>query len=87
MDALNLAIESIGGAVAASGMTTVFVFSALIISPFIITSNFGTVTVLAVILALMMTFSLFPVLLIALERRRIWSEARLEFVKGLFKPS
>ncbi len=71
--ALKIAIGSIGAAIFASGLTTVFGFSALIASPFPMNSNFGTVTVLSVIFALFVTFSVFPVLLIRLE---YWRDKR-----------
>ncbi|MGD9911644.1 hydrophobe/amphiphile efflux-3 (HAE3) family transporter, partial [Methanothrix sp.] len=68
--AISKASSSIGSALVASGLTTVFGFGALITSPFVITNNFGTVTVLAVIFVLITTFTVFPVLLIQLERER-----------------
>lgn len=68
--AISKASSSIGSALVASGMTTVFGFGALITSPFVITNNFGTVTVLAVIFALITTFTVFPALLVQLERER-----------------
>ena len=67
MEALFKATGSIGAAIIASGLTTVFGFSALIASPFPMTSSFGTITVLSVIFALFATFTVFPVLLIRLE--------------------
>ena len=67
MKALFTATGSIGAAIVASGLTTVFGFSALIASPFPMTSSFGTITVLSVIFALFATFTVFPVLLIRLE--------------------
>ena len=67
MEALFTATGSIGAAIVASGLTTVFGFSALIASPFPMTSSFGTITVLSVIFALFATFTVFPVLLIRLE--------------------
>jgi hydrophobe/amphiphile efflux-3 (HAE3) family protein len=70
MEALFKATGSIGAAIVASGLTTVFGFSALIASPFPIISSFGTITVLSVIFALLATFTVFPVLLIRLERWR-----------------
>jgi len=71
--ALRTAIGSIGAAIFASGLTTIFGFSALIASPFPLNSNFGIVTVLSVLFALFVTFSVFPVLLIRLE---YWREKR-----------
>jgi hypothetical protein len=67
MEALFTATGSIGAAIVASGLTTIFGFSALIASPFPMTSSFGTITVLSVIFALFATFTVFPVLLIRLE--------------------
>ncbi len=67
MEALFTATGSIGAAIVASGLTTVFGFSALIASPFPMTSSFGLITVLSVIFALFATFTVFPVLLIRLE--------------------
>ena len=75
MEALFKATGSIGAAIIASGLTTVFGFSALIASPFPMTSSFGTITVLSVIFALFATFTVFPVLLIRLE---YWSRTRRE---------
>ncbi|OPX79355.1 MAG: bifunctional preprotein translocase subunit SecD/SecF [Methanosaeta sp. PtaB.Bin039] len=62
--------KSIGAALMASGLTTVFGFAALMASPFLITSNFGILTVLAVIFALATTFTVFPVLLLGMEKER-----------------
>lgn len=70
MDVLQKTFYRIGSAIASSGLTVVFGFSALIFSPFMITNNFGAVTVLSMIVALLMTFTVFPVLLIELEGRR-----------------
>lgn len=67
MEALFTATGSIGAAIVASGLTTVFGFSALIASPFPMTSSFGIITVLSVVFALFATFTVFPVLLIRLE--------------------
>jgi len=65
--ALRIAVSRIGAAIAASGLTTVFGFIALVTSSFPITSNFGAVTVLSVIFALFVTFTVFPVLLIRFQ--------------------
>jgi predicted RND superfamily exporter protein len=67
MKALFIATEGIGTAIVASGLNTVFGFAALIASPFVMTSSFGTITVISVIFALFATFTVFPVLLIRLE--------------------
>lgn len=70
MEVLKKTFYRIGSAIASSGLTVVFGFSALAFSPFMITNNFGEVTVLSMIVALLMTFTVFPVLLIELEGRR-----------------
>ncbi|MDD1748366.1 MAG: RND family transporter, partial [Methanothrix sp.] len=70
MEVLKKTFHRIGTAISSSGLTVVFGFSALIFSPFMITYNFGAVTVLSMIIALLMTFTVFPVLLIKLETRR-----------------
>ncbi len=89
MEALTIAMSSIGVAIIASGLTTVFGFSALIASPFMITSNFGTVTVLSVIFALFATFTVFPVLLIRLEywrgRRAALNADVLNLLRMIFR--
>jgi len=70
MEALKITARRIGSALIASGLTTVFGFAALISSPFLITNNFGSVTVLAIILALLTTFTVFVVLMYRMEIRR-----------------
>jgi predicted RND superfamily exporter protein len=51
----------------ASGLIVVFGFSALIVSPFPMTSSFGKITMLPVLFALFTTFTVFPVLMIGLD--------------------
>jgi len=80
MDVLQKTFYRIGSAIASSGLTVVFGFSALVFSPFMITNNFGAVTVLSMIVALLMTFTVFPVLLIELEGRR---DKMTAFLAGL----
>ena len=79
-EAMVIASGKIGKAIIASGLTTLFGFSALIASPFGINSNFGLVTVIMVALALFATFVVFPPLLVNLD---IWREKR----KGISIPS
>jgi hypothetical protein len=67
----------------ASGLTTIFGFGALLASPFSITSNFGMVTVLAIIFALLTTFTVFVVLMLRMEiRREALENAKQEFKKA-----
>ncbi len=84
MEALGIASRRIGSALIASGMTTVFGFGALMASPFVMTSNFGLVTVMAVIFALFTTFTVFVVLMLRMEiRRETMENAKYELMKAL----
>ncbi len=84
MEALGIASRRIGSALVASGMTTVFGFGALVASPFLITSNFGMVTVLAVVFALLTTFTVFVVLMLRMEiRREVLEAAQQEFKNAI----
>nr|WP_321498873.1 RND family transporter [uncultured Methanolobus sp.] len=69
-EAMQEASVKIGKAIVTSGATTVFGFSALIASPFSITSNFGLITVMDVILALLATFVIFPPIIVTLDKYR-----------------
>ncbi len=69
-EAMQEACIKIGKAIATSGLTTVFGFAALIVSPFTITSNFGLITVIDVILALLATFVIFPPIIVTLDKYR-----------------
>lgn len=80
--ALFTATKAIGSALIASGLTTIFGFAALISSPFLITNNFGIVTVLAIVFALATTFTVFVVLIYRMELRR---ELVKNAVAGVFK--
>ena len=73
LEAIHKTASSIGAALLASGATVVFGFAALIASPFPITSNFGTVTVIDILLVLVSTFTVFPPLIIVLDS---WREKR-----------
>ena len=83
-EALRITSKRIGSALIASGLTTIFGFAALISSPFLITNNFGTVTVLAIIFALLTTFTVFVVLMYRMEiRRAVVENAKHELQKAL----
>lgn len=83
-EALGIASRRIGSALIASGLTTVFGFGALMASPFLITSNFGLVTVMAVVFALLTTFTVFVVLMLRMEiRRETMENAQYELMKAL----
>jgi hypothetical protein len=84
LEAIKITARRIGSALIASGLTTVFGFAALISSPFLITNNFGTVTVLAIVFALLTTFTVFVVLMYRMEIRRAMVEnAKYEMKKAL----
>jgi hypothetical protein len=84
LEALKIATGRIGSALIASGLTTVFGFAALISSPFLITNNFGIVTVLAIVFALLTTFTVFVVLMYRMEiRRAVVENAKYEMLKTL----
>ncbi|MCL7475166.1 MAG: RND family transporter [ANME-2 cluster archaeon] len=73
VEAMQAASSKIGKAIVASGLTTIFGFSALIASPFSMNRNFGLVTVLDVTLALVATFIVFPAVIVKLDE---WREKR-----------
>lgn len=75
VEAMNEAITKIGKAIATSGFTTMFGFSALLASPFPMNQNFGLVTVIDVGLALMATFVVFPAVILLLDQ---WRDKRSE---------
>ncbi|WP_440954230.1 hydrophobe/amphiphile efflux-3 (HAE3) family transporter [Methanosarcina sp. Mfa9] len=70
IEAIHKASTKIGTAIVASGATTVFGFSALMASPFGMISDFGIVTVIDVLLALVATFVVFPPLIVVLDTWR-----------------
>jgi len=76
LEAIHTTSSKIGSAIIASGATTVFGFMALLASPFPMISDFGMVTVIDVVLALLATFVVFPPLIIVLDT---WRDKR----KGL----
>ncbi|MDG6244997.1 MAG: RND family transporter [Methanolobus sp.] len=80
--AMQEASVKIGKAIMTSGLTTVFGFSALIASPFSITSNFGFITVMNVSLALLATFVIFPPVIVSLDRLR---EKRKHYMASIKK--
>ncbi|MDQ1253340.1 MAG: uncharacterized protein QG646_2504 [Euryarchaeota archaeon] len=70
MEAIHMTSSKIGSAIVASGATTVFGFAALIASPFPMIADFGTVTVIDILLALLASFVVFPPLMVLLDVRR-----------------
>ena len=83
-EALKITANRIGSALVASGATVVFGFAALMSSPFNIVSNFGLVTVLSIIFALITTFTVFVVLMIRMEiQREVLGNAKQELKKAI----
>ena len=68
LDAIQIAVQKIGTAITASGMTTVFGFAALTLSTFNIISNFGIVTVITVGFSLLGAIVVMPAVLALMYR-------------------
>jgi hypothetical protein len=68
LDAVETAGARVGKAITVSGLTTVFGFSALTLSPFPITSDFGSLTVGVIALTLVAAITTLPPTLVALGR-------------------
>jgi len=67
-EAILIAIQKIGKAILASGLTVIGGFSALMISDFVILSNFGVMTVINMALCLVSTLIVLPPTLVLLDR-------------------
>jgi uncharacterized protein len=79
LESIRTAIQKIGTAITISGMTTVFGFSALILSTSPIIKNFGTVTVLTVGFSLVGAIIVMPAVISIIESvkvRRISKETK-----------
>jgi hydrophobe/amphiphile efflux-3 (HAE3) family protein len=76
IEAIRVSTGKIGTAITASGFTTLAGFSALIASPFSLNRNFGIITVIDVLLALLASFFVFPVLIVWLDEMREGRRAR-----------
>jgi predicted RND superfamily exporter protein len=80
LDAVETASQRVGKAISISGLTTVFGFSALTLSPFPILSDFGFLTVGVIFLTLVAALTTLPAVLVLLDSidsdvRRWWSES------------
>jgi len=83
-EALKITANRIGSALVASGAAVAFGFAALMSSPFNIISNFGLVTVLSIVFALITTFTVFVVLMIRMEiHREVVENAKQELKKAI----
>jgi len=79
LDAVETASQRVGKAISVSGLTTIFGFSALILAPFPILSDFGFLTVGVIFLTLVAALTTLPAVLVVLDPlgsdvRRWWSE-------------
>ena len=70
-EAMSRAVSRIGRAIAASGLTVAAGFAALLASSFPALREFGAVTVIDVLLALLATIVVVPPLALWLVRRRV----------------
>ena len=68
IDAIRTGVQKIGAAVTVSGLVTVFGFAALMLSSFPIISNFGLMTVIAVLFSLVGAILIMPAILSVLIR-------------------
>ena len=66
--AMKTAVQKIGKAVLASGLTTIGGFSVLMLSEFVILKDFGLMTVINISLALFSTLFVLPAILISFDR-------------------
>ncbi|AKJ37746.1 MULTISPECIES: efflux RND transporter permease subunit [Methanosarcina] len=88
LQAIHRTSENIGAALLASGSTVIGGFAALTISPFPLIGDFGTVTVIDIVLVLIATFMVFPPFIVLMDtwrekRRGIQaSQAKANNVKG-----
>jgi len=73
LQAIHRTSNSIGAALLASGSTVIGGFAALTISPFPLIRDFGTVTVIDIVLVLIATFLVFPPLIVLMDT---WREKR-----------
>ncbi|MFB6108163.1 MAG: hydrophobe/amphiphile efflux-3 (HAE3) family transporter [Haloplanus sp.] len=72
LDAVQTAATRVGKAITVSGMTTVFGFSALTLSPFPILSDFGFLTVGVIFLTLVASLATLPPTLVVLDGVAAW---------------
>lgn len=68
VEAIRITNKKLGKAIFASAITTVGGFSALLISDFVILSNFGLMTLINILLALFSSIVVMPAILIILDR-------------------
>ncbi len=79
--AMEIATAKIGNAIFSSASTVIAGFGALVMSNFSILSNFGMVTIIDFVLALMSAFVIMPPLLVTLDTWQSGRKARREAVR------
>jgi predicted RND superfamily exporter protein len=84
LQAIGNSVSKIGSAILASGLTTFFGFSALILSDFPIINNFGLTTIIAVLFSLIGAIVIMPALLSLIATMLPNSKADAPFVHSLF---
>lgn len=77
-EAMIVAIQKIGKAVLASGLTTVGGFAVLLMSDFVILQDFGIMTVVNISLALLSTFLVLPPLIVLFDKVLIPKSLRVK---------
>ncbi len=75
-EAIITAVQRIGKAILASGLTTIGGFSVLMLSEFLILKDFGLMTVINIGLALLSTLFVLPALLILFDKMLVEKEIR-----------
>jgi predicted RND superfamily exporter protein len=70
--AIQNGVQKIGASVTVSGLVTAFGFSALLLSSFPIISNFGIMTVIAVVFSLLGAIIIMPAVLSIMGRLEEW---------------
>lgn len=78
--AIVTAVQRIGKAILASGLTTIGGFSVLMLSEFVILKDFGLMTVINIGLALLSTLFVLPALLILFDRALVGKEKGSEII-------
>ncbi|MCX2818904.1 RND family transporter [Haladaptatus sp. F3-133] len=87
LDAVETAGQRVGKAISVSGMTTVFGFSALTLSPFPILGDFGYLTVGVIFLTLIAALTTLPPVLIVMDSLKADTLNRLRAKEASAEPS
>lgn len=77
-EAMIVAIEMIGKAILASGLTTVGGFAVLLLSDFVILQDFGIMTVVNISLAILSTFIVLPPLIVLFDQQLVPKNLRVK---------